>query len=282
MQNTLSIPLFVLLTLAAGSFAQDAPRELLSDGSSQMGGGHSAENSGGAGKVPAERESSPASDSASALPRQDNRQQPPSGARDKFGYYVTETYLNPSSLTAPAFRATIRMANPPGKGTTQYPAEWRQGAEAFGRNYGDAFAERVSFQTARFVTGAIIREDPRYIPSASHNLFARSLHAFAFTFVGRSDSGHLMPALSNFVGAAAGGFIGNAYLPSGFNDLTRAGQRATLRLGISGAGNLFREFAPQMPGPMRTFLQLARVYQPETQKLLRSRSWRGCERLQAV
>ena len=27
---------------------------------------------------------------------------------------------------------------------------------------------------------------------------------------------------------------------------------------------------------------LARVYQPETQKLLRSRSWRGCERLQAV
>ena len=71
------------------------------------------------------------------------------GVEDKFRYYVSETYLNPSALTAPAFRAGIRMANPPGKGAAQYPPEWRQGAEAFGRNYGDAFAQRVTFQTAR-------------------------------------------------------------------------------------------------------------------------------------
>jgi hypothetical protein len=65
-----------------------------------------------------------------------------------------------------------------------------------------------------------------------------------------------MPALSNFVGAAAGGFVGNAYLPSGFNNLTHAGQRATLRLGFAAGGNLFREFAPQMPGPLRNFIML--------------------------
>jgi len=148
------------------------------------------------------------------------------------------------------------MANPPGNGATQYPAEWRQGAEAFGRNYGDAFAERASFHTARFLTGAIIGEDPRYIASGSHNVFARSVHAFAFSFVDRSDSGRPMPALSNFLGAAAAGFVGNAYLPTGFNNLTHAGQRATLRFGIFSAGNLFREFAPQMPRPMRTFFEL--------------------------
>jgi hypothetical protein len=65
-----------------------------------------------------------------------------------------------------------------------------------------------------------------------------------------------MPALSNFVGAAAAGFVGNAYLPAGFNDVTHAGQRATLRFGFSAAGNLFREFTPQMPRPMRTFFML--------------------------
>src|SRR5215472_12584502 len=86
------------------------------------------------------------------------------GIRGKFSYYLNETYLNPSVLTAPAFRAGIRMANPPGKGTTAYPADWRQGSEAFGRNYGDAFAQRVTFQTARFATGVITHEDPRYIP----------------------------------------------------------------------------------------------------------------------
>ena len=169
---------------------------------------------------------------------------------------MTETYFNPSVVTAPAFRAGLRMANPPGKGATQYPPEWRQGAEAFGRNYGDAFAERISFQTARFVTGAIIREDPRYFASSSHNILARSIHALSFSFVDRSDSGHRMPALSNFVGAAAGGFVGNAYLPAGFHDVTHAGQRATLRFGFFAAGNLFREFAPQMPRPMRTFFML--------------------------
>jgi len=179
-----------------------------------------------------------------------------SGVEGKFRYYITETYLNPSVFTAPAFRAGIRMANPPGKGATEYPTEWRQGAEAFGRNYGDAFAQRVTFQTARFATGVITHEDPRYIPSSSHNVLARSLHALTFTFVDRSDSGSPMPAFSNFVGATAAGFVGNAYLPSGFNNTTHAGQRATLQFGFTAAGNLFREFAPQMPRPVRTVFQL--------------------------
>jgi hypothetical protein len=179
-----------------------------------------------------------------------------SGIEGKFRYYVSETYLNPSVFTAPAFRAGIRMANPPGKGAMQYPPEWRQGAEAFGRNYGDAFAQRVTFQTGRFATGVITHEDPRYIPSSSHSVLARSLHAVTFTFVDRSDSGRPMPAFSNFVGATAVGFVGNAYLPSGFNNTTHAGQRATLQFGFTAAGNLFREFAPQLPRPVRTVFQL--------------------------
>jgi hypothetical protein len=174
----------------------------------------------------------------------------------KFRHYMSETYLNPSVFAAPGFRAGIRMANSPGKGASQYPPEWRQGAEAFGRNYGDAFAQRLTFQTARFATGVITHEDPRYIPASSHNVLARSLHAVTFTFVDRSDSGRPMPAFSNFAGATAAGFVGNAYLPAGFNNATHAGQRATLQFGFTAAGNLFREFAPQMPKPVRTLFQL--------------------------
>ena len=178
------------------------------------------------------------------------------GLGAKFRYYLGETYLNPSFLTAPAFRASLRMASPPGHSPTAYPADWRQGAAAFGRNYGDAAAERVSFQTARFLSGALVREDPRYAPSLSHNAFLRSLHAFAYTLIDRSDSRRPLPAFSNFVGAAAAGFAGNAYLPHGFANVTHAGQRATLQLGMAGAGNLYREFAPQMPKPMRIFFEL--------------------------
>jgi len=102
----------------------------------------------------------------------------------------------------------------------------------------------------------IAHEDPRYHPSSSHNVFARSLHAVGYTFVDRSDSGHAMPALSNFAGSAAAGFVGNAYLPSGYDNATHAGQRAILQFGFTAAGNLFREFAPQIPRPVRVTLQL--------------------------
>jgi hypothetical protein len=118
---------------------------------------------------------------------------------------MTETYWNPSALTAPAFRAGLRLVSPPGKGGTAYPPEWRRGAEGLGRNYGDAFASRVS------------------------------AHAIAFTFIDRSDYGRLMPAVSSFVGAAAGGFVGDLYLPAGFRDVTHAGQRATFQLGTFAA-----------------------------------------------
>ena len=179
----------------------------------------------------------------------------PLSARQKFGFYLTETYWNPAIVTGGAFRAGIRMASPP----NQYPREWKQGFAGFGRNFGDAFAESASLHTARALTGIVTREDPRYQASSSRNPLARTLHALAFTFVDRSDSGHPMPAFSNFAGAAAGGFVGNAYLPSGFTDLTHARQRATIAFGSMLAGNLYQEFAPQIPKPIRVvFALLAR------------------------
>jgi hypothetical protein len=253
MKSSISISLFAVLIFPATSLGQDA-KNLPNAPSSQAAANASGSISDHGQRAVDPPSSSGAIDSSPTQPVQANTGG--FGFSNKLRYYMTETYLNPGASTAPAFRAGLRMANPPGKGATQYPPEWRQGAEAFGRNYGDAFAERVSFQTARFVTGAVTREDPRYLPSRSHNTLARSVHALSFSFVDRSDSGHSMPALANFVGAAAGGFVGNTYLPAGFTDVTHAGQRATIRFGTFAAGNLFREFAPQMPRPMRTFFML--------------------------
>lgn len=251
MKNLPFLPLFAMLAVTM-SFAQE--RTSFSNAPSSQNNTQSSMQVAEVGNDALPKNPSPhASGSAGlAMPNYKAR----FDTRDKFCYYLTETYFNASLFTAPSFRAGIRMANPPGKGATRYPLEWRQGAEGFGRNYGDAFAERLSFHTARFASGVLMHEDPRYIPSGSHNAFARSVHALAFTLVDRSDSGHAMPAVSNFVGAAAAGFVGNAYLPRGFNDATHAGQRATLQFGFTAAGNLFREFAPQMPRPVRTFVQL--------------------------
>jgi hypothetical protein len=253
MKNVIHISMLALMMFPALAYGQETAERLPDAPSSQS----ISAGASGANELDQRQSDSPPS-SAGIDPVSPPAPAPGSGIHfiDKVHYYVDEAYFNPSAFTAPAFRAGLRMANPPGKGTTQYPSEWRQGAEAFGRNYGDAVAERITFQTARFAAGVFMREDPRYLPSTSHNVLARSLHAVSFTVMDRSDSGHPMPAISNFVGAAAGGFVGNTYLPAGFNDVTHAGQRATLRFGFAAAGNLFREFAPQMPGPVRTFFML--------------------------
>jgi len=150
--------------------------------------------------------------------------------------------VGPRSLFVPPVYAAVRMADPP----SAYPRDWRQGAGAFGRNYGSALAARTSLETGRFLTGAVLHEDFRYRPSTSKNPFVRSFHALAFTFVDKSDSGHNRIAFANFVGAGASGFVGNLYMPPGFNDLSHAETRAAIAFGGFAAQNLLREFTPEL------------------------------------
>jgi hypothetical protein len=160
---------------------------------------------------------------------------------ERFMSYAILTY-GPKAVLAPAFSAGIRMANPP----DAYPREWRDGPGAFGRNYGDAFAQRVAKETGRFAVGTLLHEDYRYRPSTSKNPAARALHAVAFTFIDKSDSGNNRIAVANFVGAGAGGFVAELYLPPGYRNLSHAETRAAVAFGSFAGENLFREFEPDL------------------------------------
>jgi hypothetical protein len=134
------------------------------------------------------------------------------------------------------------MARPP----DGYPHDWSDGGGAFGRNYGAILGVNSTNGFTHFATAALIREDPRYYPSGSTNPAGRALHALAFTLADRSDSGRRTLAISNLAGATAGGFVGMAIYPAGFNDTTHAYQRAALQM-ISFAGhNLAAEFSPEI------------------------------------
>jgi hypothetical protein len=121
-----------------------------------------------------------------------------------------------------------------------------KGAAAFGRLYGDALAFQTAAQTGRFLTGAALHEDPRYSRSTSHNQLIRTMHAIVFTAFDRSDSGHTTLALSNVAGAASAGFVGNAYLPRGYNDTSHAVTRTGIAFGSFGLTNLGIEFSPEL------------------------------------
>jgi hypothetical protein len=172
---------------------------------------------------------------------------------DKFTIYAHQTF-GPPALILPAFRAGMGMANP----TNHYPREWKDGPGAFGRLYGDSIATVTSQRTARFLTGVALHEDPRYVRSTSKNPLLRTAHALAFTLVDKTDSGRNTIAFSNFAGAAAGGFVGRAYLPHGYNDITHAEQRMALQFSSMAIQNIAAEFQPQW-GPLVRKLRINKI-----------------------
>lgn len=159
----------------------------------------------------------------------------------KLRYFENHSF-GPGAFFSPLFTAGPEMANPP----AHYPKEWRQGAAAFGRLYGDALAFQTAAQTGRFLTGAALHEDPRYLRSSSSNPLMRTMHAIVFTAFDKSDSGHTTFALSNFAGAASAGFVGNAYLPRGYNDTSHALTRTGIAFGSFAFTNLAIEFSPEL------------------------------------
>jgi hypothetical protein len=177
--------------------------------------------------------------------------------KEKFTIYTHQAF-GPPALLFPALGAGIRMTSPP----KNYPRDWIDGGGAFARLYGSALATQTSKRTAKFLADSTFHEDPRYLPAPEGaSLGGRFVHAVAFTFVDRSDSGKPELAFGNFASAAAGGFVGMAYLPNGFNDISHAGQRTgTEFLGIAIA-NISREFAPQW-APVVRKLHIPKVVPP--------------------
>ena len=173
--------------------------------------------------------------------------------QDKFRIYEHKTF-GPPAVMLPAFGAALGMINPPSK----YPKEWKDGGEAFGRNYGYRVADHTSRNTAQFLTGTLLHEDPRYLRSTSTNLFLRTVHALAFTVFDKTDSGRTTFAASNFASAAAGGFVGMGILPDGYNDVTHAEQHMASEFLQIGIGNVLTEFEPQW-GPWAKKLRIPKI-----------------------
>ncbi|HSZ02126.1 MAG TPA: hypothetical protein VK788_21695 [Terriglobales bacterium] len=177
----------------------------------------------------------------------------PLTGQDKFLLYIHKSF-GPPAVILPAFGAGFQMLNPP----NHYPREWKDGADAFGRNYGYRVADRTSRETAQFLTGFLLHEDPRYQRSTSTNAFRRTFHALAFTVVDKTDSGRNTLAISNFAAAAAGGLVGMGILPNGYNDITHAGQHMASEFLQIAIGNVAAEFEPEW-GPWVEKIHLPKI-----------------------
>jgi len=146
--------------------------------------------------------------------------------------------INPGILIWPAIGGGILQAR-------DYPKEWGQGAEGYGRRFGSTLGQRVISQTIRFGVAAVDGEDPRYFRSSDRSAWGRVRHAVASSFVSYTASGRRIPAFSRFAGAYGSSFRANTWYPASVADTSHALQRGSIRLGLGAGLNLLHEFAPR-------------------------------------
>lgn len=125
--------------------------------------------------------------------------------------------------------------------------QWGQGAEAYGRRYGAAFADRAAQNFfGKFFYPAIFQQDPRYFRQGHGSTKSRIGHAIAHTFVARRDVGGSMPNLSLWAATSSTVAIENLYHPGNDRGFGSAAQRVGISIGGNMGFDVLREFWPEM------------------------------------
>jgi hypothetical protein len=159
----------------------------------------------------------------------------PLNTKQKFSLAAKATF-DPMSFVGVSIGAGIQQAN------NSFPG-YGQGAAGYGKRWGALFANgRTSELLSRAVFPSLLHQDPRYFYQGSGSTWSRAEHAVGYAFVARSDSGHLMPNYSYFLGDLCSGAISNLYYPSSSRGVGLVFTNAAIGIGGRAGQDLIREF----------------------------------------
>ncbi len=170
------------------------------------------------------------------VPAKPAAQNEPLTLRDRLSEYRQSTFA-PLALVYPAAVAGYDQL-------TNYPKEWQQGGEGYGKRLASSYGGLVIDNTISFGVAALDREDLHYVPSSypKKAIFKRAGYAIAHTFVSRRDVGGDTFAWSRVAGAYGSGFIANEWFPERRSNLHNAVYLGTFNLAGDFGSNLLREF----------------------------------------
>jgi len=150
------------------------------------------------------------------------------------------------------------------------PKEWKQDWTGFGYRVGSRYAQGAAKGLAELAVGAAMRTDPRHVSYLSDpgrvadcetigqvkqrdhspKVMPRVGHAFLDWVSVRQSSpcngGKRLPNLPLFAGAAASGFVGNAWYPEELITPGQAGIRASYSLATALGSSFYTEFQPEI------------------------------------
>jgi len=162
------------------------------------------------------------------------------GVKDKFALFAQDT-VNPFTLLNVAFNSALDLAEDSEK-------RFGQGMEGFARREG---ANEASDATGRFFSEflfpTVLSEDPRYYrlgqgSSARHRL----LHALKHAFVAHSDSGKIMPNISEWAGTTSGVLLSDVYHPGTTHGPGSIARQVSWDVLQDSGFDVLREFWPEI------------------------------------
>lgn len=152
----------------------------------------------------------------------------------RFQIYLKQTY-SVSSILVPAVFSGIDQAE-------HSPREWGQGGFAYGERLATVHGQFQINNACVFAVGAMLHEDPRYLPSGLRKTWPRMRYAVVHTLVARTDSGGQQPAFATFAGAFGFGFFPNLWLPTSENSPGQGLTRSLTFIGVNVGMNMGLEF----------------------------------------
>lgn len=154
----------------------------------------------------------------------------------------------------------------------QSPPEWKRTWYGYGQRVGVRYTQAVGKGTAQFLSGFLLKDDPRFLAYAddpevirrrqkavkglaagehtldqlTHDGWQRFGHAWYDVITVRRSSrdgdGQRIPAISRFAGEFAGAYAGYPWYPARENSFVNVGQRAAGAFGTAALSSFWTEY----------------------------------------
>jgi hypothetical protein len=125
-----------------------------------------------------------------------------------------------------------------------YPPEWKQGAEGFGKRLASGYGSGVIGNTISLGFSSLDHADLRYPLSTypKSAILKRVGHAFSYTVVPKKEGGGRRFGWSRLIGDYGAGFIANTWYPANHSDTKNALYLGSVNLAGDLGVNLLKEF----------------------------------------
>jgi hypothetical protein len=126
------------------------------------------------------------------------------------------------------------------------PHEWGQGAEGYGKRFGNYYAEATTAAMLQMIGEDLLHEDNYYYGSGEHGMWKRLKYAVKTSVLARGTDGTLHFSISQVGSTAAASFISRLWQPPSRDSAADGAKNFGVSMATNAGVNVAREFLPDL------------------------------------